>query len=187
METIKCERYNEDIKQHLFKYLVDDYIVIQRTVKVEDNDNNLLLAMMIKDFFTEEEYDTLQKYILGLKNESDVYKMEIPIDSSIEHISKKVHETNKKNNHDLVNHFSTLHVFDNYLVDIHRDSEERSIKNLFIVKCDELKGLTVFPEYKIAFMLEPRDVLFFDTSLLHYVSSNKMISKKRYRYAMYFE
>ena len=91
---------------------------------------------------------------------------------------------NKTENKDLVDYFSTLYVFDNYLVDIHRDNDERSIKNLFVVKCVEVKSLTMFPELEIAFMLEPKDNLLFDTNILHYVSTNMMVSRKKYIYTI---
>ena len=190
-KVLRCKKTNDnesDLKQLMYKSLMDQYTIFQSNVRVIDEDtDDMMVAILIKDFFTDEEYTVLQDYTLNVHNQTDVYKMELPVDPSIEHISHKVNMLNKTENKDLVDHFSIFHVFDNYLVDIHRDSDERSIKNLFVVKCAEVKGLTVFPEFKIAFMLEPKDILLFDTNLLHYVSTNMMVSKKKYRYAMYFE
>lgn len=188
MRCKKTNDYGSNFEQLMYKSLMESYTIFQNNVRVvDDNADDMMVAMLIKDFFTDEEYTVLQDYTLNLHNQTYVYKMELPVDPSIEHISHKVNKLNKTENKELVDHFNIFHVFDNYLVDIHRDSDERSIKNLFVVKCAEVKGLTVFPELKIAFMLEPKDILLFDTNLLHYVSTNMMVSKKRYRYAMYFE
>lgn len=183
---MRCEKNNEEVRQYLFNWLMDSYRIIKDSRRVY-NENDEIICVFFKNFFTKEEYITIKDYVFNLKNTIKKYKMELDIDPKLIDISKKVYKTNKEYNDELCDKFSILNVFDNYTVDIHRDSEERMIKNLFVVKNEEVNGLTVFPEYKIAFMIQPRDLLLFDTQMLHYVSTDRMVSKNRYRYAMYFE
>lgn len=187
MNTTICKMNNEkEIEQFLFHQLIDTYLIIEDTMFIY-NENKEIIAVFLKKFFSKEEYTTMRDYVLNLDNDTNQYKMELNVDPMLVEISEKVNKINRNYNDKLCDKFSILNIFDNYSVDIHRDSEERMMKNLFVVKHEEVNGLTVFPEYNIAFMIQPRDLLLFDTQLLHYVSTDRMVSKKRYRYAMYFE
>ena len=175
-------------KQYMFKDVNKEYQVIGNSTKVIEKDTQVLLAIFIKDFFTESECENINKFIES-EHIPNVHKHKVGIgnDHLLFKIKAKVFDYNKDINDSLQKSFNTLHIFNNHIVDIHQDSEKSNIKNLFVTKHEDIIGLTVFPEYKMAFDIQNRDCLFFDTTMWHYACTNKMLSNQRCRYAMYFE
>tara|TARA_Y100000389_G_scaffold187131_1_gene208242 strand:+ start:519 stop:1088 length:570 start_codon:yes stop_codon:yes gene_type:complete len=173
-------------KQLLFNDVEKNYTVFNDSIIIKD-DIGKIIVIFIKGFYNIQEYTLLENFILS-ENLPKKHKLEFSIDTNhkLYPLITKVLNYNQQYNNEL-NMFDTLHIFNNHVVDIHQDSTERMIKNLFIIKHDEIDSLTVFPEYEMAFDIQNGDCLFFDTSLWHYACTNKMISSKKFRYAMYFE
>lgn len=188
MQNVYLEkRYFKDFyKQLIYTDVQKNYKVFKDSVTIKD-DNDVVIAIFIKNFFQMSEYTLLENFI-ATKNFPKKHKLEVSINNihKLYPLIAKVSNFNKQYN-DEKDIFDTLHIFNNHVVDIHQDSTERIIKNLFVVKHEEINGLTVFPEYEMAFDIQNRDCLFFDTNMWHYACTNKMISPKKFRYAMYFE
>lgn len=182
----KKRHFKDFNKQLLYNDVHKNYKVFTDSIIIKDN-NDEIIAIFIKDFFDIQEYMLLENFILS-ENLPKKHLLEFSIDDThgMYPVISKVFNYNQQYNNE-INMFDTIHIFNNHVVDIHQDSTERIIKNLFVLKHEEINGLTVFPEYEMAFDIQNRDCLFFDTSLWHYACTNKMISSKKFRYAMYFE
>lgn len=188
MSKVFINKKTDSIQQFLFNKIVNEYNVIHHDICFFDSTDNRPIAVFKKNFLSPTEYDILSRHVVSLDySKLSSYKYQSDIDPCISNISNKIHVINNCYNENLVDNFTTINVFNNYAADIHRDSFVYNIKNLLVVKSDNITALTVFPEYKIAFDIQPTDLLLFDTSLLHYVASNKMVSKLNYRYPLFFE
>lgn len=188
VKDITCEKryYKDSFKQYMYNEVKKEYKVFSDTLIVKDN-NDIIIAILIKNFFSDNEYNSLEKFIFS-ETFPKTHKHEISIskDHELQKLKAKVFDFNKQYNHNICK-FDTLHIFNNHLVDIHQDSVNKNIKNLFLLKGDTVNSLTVFPEFEMAFDIQNKDCLFFDTNLWHYACTQKMISPKHFRYALYFE
>lgn len=189
MDTIQKSKSSKSMHtQCLFNNVKSNYHVFNKSIKIID-ENNIIQAIFIKKFISNDQFALLKNFILHDKPiPNNEKKHQINIDNShqLYPLLETIFIINSTVNNTIHN-FNMLHIFNNYVVDSHRDSDEYTMKNLFILKHDDIEGLTVFPEYEMAFQLENTDLLLFNTNMLHYACTNKMISKKFYRYALYFE
>jgi len=189
MDTIQKSKSSKSIHtQFLFNNVKSNYHVFNKSIKIID-ENNIIQAIFIKNFISNDQFNILKNFILHDKlipNHEKKYEINIDKSHQLYTLLETIFLINSAVNNRIHN-FNILHIFNNYVVDSHRDSEEYTMKNLFILKHDDIEGLTVFPEYEMAFQLENTDLLLFNTNMLHYACTNKMISKKFYRYALYFE
>lgn len=189
MDTIKKSKSLKSIDtQFLFNSVKEKYHIFNKSIKITD-ESNILQAIFIKNFISNDQYTLLKNFILHDKpipNHEKKHQIHIDKSHQLYTLLETIFLLNSTINNKIYN-FNMLHIFNNYVVDSHRDSTEYTMKNLFILKHDDIEGLTVFPEYEMAFQLENTDLLLFNTNMLHYACTNKMISNKHYRYALYFE
>jgi hypothetical protein len=189
MDTIKKSKSPKSMHtQFLFNDVKENYHVFNESIKIVD-ENHIIQAILIKNFISNDQFTLLKNFILydkPIPNHEKKFQINIDKSHQLYTLLETVFLLNSTVN-DTIHNFNMLHIFNNYVVDSHRDSEEYTMKNLFILKHDDIDGLTVFPEYEMAFQLENTDLLLFNTNMLHYACTNKMISKKFYRYALYFE
>jgi hypothetical protein len=184
----KSKSSNSSHTQFLFNNVKEKYDIFNKSIKIID-ENDIIQAILIKNFISYDQFIILKNFILQDKhipNHEKKYQINIDKSHQLYTLLETIFLLNSTVN-GTIHNFNMLHIFNNYVVDTHRDSEEYTMKNLFILKHDDIDGLTVFPEYEMAFQLENTDLLLFNTNMLHYACTNKMVSKKYYRYALYFE
>lgn len=181
------KRTNTDmIKQHILKWVDENYIVYNDSVTIKDMKGNII-GHLIKNFFSNDEFERLNKFVLTYpKNKNTIQFIVEPSYEDIKDICDKIFEATSTI--ETYTSYKYLKIFNNYTVDIHKDADKTCISNLFVVKSQDVKGYTVLPEYGIAFHVDNEDLLIFDISLYHYAVTNKMLnSNNQYRYAMYIQ
>lgn len=158
---------------------------ISETSEVLIGPNNEPVGVHLKGYFSEGEFALMRTYILEKMRDKLSRKEMLEIDTTTRPFVDKICETTKQ--FDSPKRFDALHVFNNFPIGLHRDSPNRSMGHLFVVKADAVNAFTVFPEYELAINLQNRDLLLFDINALHYVQTEKELTKETYRYPMYFD
>lgn len=174
----------------LYLYQLPYTKVLQKYKQIEENistfHNNELFCCLIKDYFTCEDISEIYKFVDSnelKKNEKSVFKNF----DSLKLLSDKVCVTNNLYSETKPKKIDTLNLFNRYNVDIHKDSEEHSIGNVFVIKSEDIKGLLCFPEFEMYANIDEKDLLIFDISKYHYVVTNKPMYKTSYRVSLYFD
>ena len=158
---------------------------ISETSEILIGPNNKPFGVHLRGYFSEEEFVLMRGYILEKMRDISSRKEMFEIDTTTRPFADKICDTTKR--FDSPKRFDSLNVFNNFPIGLHRDSANRSMGHLFVVKADAVNAFTVFPEYELAVNLQNRDLLLFDINALHYVQTEKELTKETYRYPMYFD